>query len=114
MKLAILSILLAVSPAVATAEPAPLQVTAKVLEMPKKLRYCGVIAFRAVVRYQVISVDKGAYTGKEIFVVELCPETLKAGQTRKLRLRLPTKNDSFADEFKATPGPRWINTHVES
>lgn len=111
MKLVILCLLL-FAPA-ALAESPPLQVTAKVVEMPKKIIRCGVFAYRAVVRYELISVERGTLTTKEILVVELCPEMLETGKTRKLRLRPVTKNDSFADEFKARPGPRWVNT-IES
>lgn len=114
MKLAIL-VLLLLSPT-AKAEPAPLQITAKVVEMPKKIIYCGVIAYRAVVRYQVISVERGKLPApaKEVFVVELCPEALKVGQTRKLRLWPVTNKSSFVDDFKAMIGPRWRHSDVAS
>jgi hypothetical protein len=105
VKVFVLALLLGLS-TTARAEPA-LEVTAKVIEMPKKIIYCGILAFRAVVRYQVITVDRGATSAKELFVVELCPESLKVGLTRKLRLRPTRKTDSFFDDF--TPGPRWIS-----
>lgn len=87
--------------------PAAFRVTAKIAEMPKQVIACGRVAFKAVVRYQVISVDEGAYDRKELFVVELCPEFRKLGETRTLKLRPVTSDDSFVDDFKATPGSRW-------
>jgi hypothetical protein len=115
MKLAILVVALAfLGAAPANAEPAPLQITAKVVEMPKKIIFCGVIAYRAVVRYEVISVDRGKLATKEVLVVELCPELLKAGMTRKLRLRPATKRDTYVDEFKDRAGLRWVHSDVES
>lgn len=89
------------------ADTTPLHVTAKIVAMPKQIIACGRIAFKAVVRYEVITVDKGTYDKTQLFVVELCPEFRKLGETRNLKLRPVTRNDSFADEFKASPGPRW-------
>ncbi len=109
MKLVILCLLL-FAPAVALAEPAPLKVTAKLVELPKQIRPCGVIAHWAVVRYEVISIERGKLDTKELLVVALCPEMLKLGQTRKLALRPAPKNDSFADEFKARAGQRWVRS----
>jgi len=113
MKLLVFALLL-FAPATVAAEPAPIQVTAKLVEMPKKIILCGRIAYRAVVRYEVITVEKGKITEKEILVVELCPEFRKLGETRKLRLRPVTKNDSFVDDFKARPGPRYVQSDIES
>jgi hypothetical protein len=73
---------------------------------------CGVRAYRAVVRYEVISVDKGKLTAKEVLVVELCPERLKPGMTRKLRL-WPATKENYVDEFKDRPGPRWVHSNIE-
>jgi hypothetical protein len=112
MKLAFLLLVMVSLPA--AAEPAPLQVTANVVEMPKQIRLCGKIAFRSVVRYEVVSVDKGKLTGKQLLVVETCPEFLEPGETRKLRLWPTTKNDSYSDEFKSMPGPRWVHRDLES
>lgn len=112
MKLVIVCLLL-FAPA-ASAEPAPLQVTAKLVEMPKKIIYCGYIAYRAVVRYELISVERGKLTSKEILVVELCPEGRKVGEIRKLRLRPVTPKDSFVDDFKSRAGPRWVHSDLES
>jgi hypothetical protein len=103
MRLAILGVLLTT-----TAAAEPLHVTAKVVEMPKQLIACGKLAYRAVVRYEVISVDQGSVSGKELFVVELCPEFRKRGEQRTLKLRPVNRNDSFVDDFKATTGQRWV------
>ena len=89
----------------------PFRVTAKIVEMPKQIIPCGRLAFKAVVRYEVISVDAGSYDKKELLVVELCPEHRKLGEKRTLSLRPATRNDSFVDDFKATVGSRWA--HVE-
>lgn len=91
--------------------PVEITVTAKLVELPKKIIACGVLAYKAVTRYRVISVDKGVYEDKELFVVELCPENRKLGETRTLKVRPVTSNDSFADDFKSTAGSRWA--HVE-
>ena len=93
------------------AQSVGITVTAKLVELPKQIIACGKIAYKAVTRYDVISVDKGAYNGKALFVVELCPEYRKLGETRTLKLRPVTSNDSFADDFKSTAGSRWA--HVE-
>ena len=108
MKL-LLAILLLFAPAAASATPPPIQVTAKVLELPRNVPHCGIFAWRAVVRYQVISVERGKLDRKEILVVELCPEFLKRGETRKLRLRSATANDSFINDFKTRLGPRYVH-----
>jgi hypothetical protein len=89
-------------------DPTALRLTAKLVELPKKIVACGRIAYRAVVRYEVISIDAGAYDSKEIFVVELCPEHRKLGETRTLKLRPVTSNDAFVDDFKSTPGFRAV------
>ena len=107
MRLVVLALVLLATPAFAE----PVEVTAKVVEMPKKMIYCGVIAYRAVVRYEVITVDKGAYTPKEIFAVELCPERLKVGAKRRLRLLKPAVAGNFHDEFQQRPGTRWAIAH---
>ena len=112
MKLVVLCLLLFAP--VAAAEPAPLQVTAKLVEKPAKIIACGRIAYKAVVRYEVISVERGSVTGKELLVVELCPEFRKLGETRKLLLRPVNGNDSFADDFKNRPGPRYIRADLGS
>ena len=88
-------------------------VTAKIVEMPPRIIACGRIAYKAVVRYEVISVERGSVTGKELLVVELCPEFRKLGETRKLRLRPVTRNDSFVDDFKSRQGPRYILSDLE-
>lgn len=106
MKLVTLGLLLLLAPATASAEP--LHVTAKVVERPKQIILCGRIAYRAVVRYELVSVERGKLATKELLVVELCPEFRKVGETRKLRLRPVTRNDSFVDEFKTRTGPRWV------
>ncbi len=113
MKLVVLCLLL-VAPVVVAAEPAPLQVTAKLVEKPAKIIACGRIAYKAVVRYEVISVERGSVTSKELLVVELCPEFRKLGETRKLPLRPVNKHDSFVDDFKRRPGPRYIRADLES
>jgi hypothetical protein len=107
MKLLVL-LLLAATPALADPKPAPIEITAKVLEIPKPIYYCGVIAFRTVVRFEVVSVDKGALTAKEVFGIVLCPETLKVGQTKQLVLAPPTKSDQgYVDKFPKT-APRYV------
>ncbi len=105
----LLVLCLLLAPAVAA--PSPFQVSAKIVALPNQIIACGRIAFKAVVRYEVISVDQGTYDTKQLFVVELCPEHRKLGETRKLKLRPVTRNASFVDDFKATPGSRWA--HVE-
>ncbi len=109
MKL-LLAILLLFAPAAAkAAPPPPIEVTAKVLELPRNVPHCGIFAWRAVVRYQVISVERGKLDRKDILVVELCPEFRKLGETRKLRLRPATAKDSFIDDFKTRLGPRYVH-----
>ena len=108
MKL-LLTMLLLFAPATARAAPPPIEVTAKVLELPRNVPHCGYLVWRAVVRYQVLSVDRGTLARKEILVVELCPEFLEVGKTRKLRLRPVTAKDSFVDEFKTRLGPRYVH-----
>ncbi len=61
-----------------------------------------------MIRYEVISVDQGSYDKKQLFVVELCPENRKLGETRTLKLRPVTRNDSFVDDFKSTQGFRAV------
>jgi hypothetical protein len=107
MKLAVALLLASTS---AVADPKP-EVTAKVVEMPKSIIRCGVIAFQAVVHYRVISVDKGSYASKDVFAIELCPENLKVGDKRRLRLLNPVTTGNVHDEFKTTPGTRWAIEH---
>jgi hypothetical protein len=107
MKLLVVLCLLA-GPAAADPKPARVEITAKVLEIPKPIYYCGVIAYRTVVRFEVISVDKGTLADKQVFAVVLCPETIKVGQTRKLILERETKSDQgYVDKFPKT-SPRWV------
>jgi len=112
MKILILALLL-FAPATVRADAAPIEVTAKLVEKPKQIALCGVIAWKAVVRYELISVEKGKVSGagsgaKELLVVVTCPEFFKVGETRKLKLWPVGKNDSFDDEFKSRTGPRYI------
>lgn len=105
MKLVVLCMLLFAPAAFAD----PVEVTAKVVELPKNGIRCGVIAFRAVVRYEVISVDKGVFPSKELFAVELCPENLRVGDKKRLRLLNPEKGSH--DELTTKPGTRWAVAH---
>ncbi len=114
MRLAIVLVLAFAHAAVAA--PERLEITAKVLEIPPPVMHCGVIAVREVVRFEVLSVSKfdGAspqFQAKEIFVVMLCPETLKVGQKATLILEHPTKSDdSYVDKFPKT-APRWVQRY---
>ena len=87
-----------------------LVVTARVAEI-KGYRACGVVAWRDVVRYEVLSVDSGKYSGKDIFIVETCPEFLKVGQKKKMALVPVPKDDTgFGDKFPK--GPRYLQTKM--
>lgn len=114
MRLAIVLVLAFAHTAVAA--PQRLELTAKVLEIPPPVMLCGVIAFREVVRFEVLSVIKfdGAspkFGAKEVFVVMLCPETLKVGQKATLILEHPTKSDEgYVDRFPKT-APRWVRRY---
>ncbi len=105
MKLVLICLLLLVVPK-AFADSVPVEVTAKIVEMPKKMIYCGYIKFRAVVRYEVITVDKGTFASKELLAVETCPENLRVGMQRRLALKGPAKKGSYVDDIQR-PGPRW-------
>ncbi len=90
----------------AVADPVPVEVTAKIVEMPKPTPHCGYFMFKSVVRYEVISVDKGVYQPTEVLAVESCPETLSLGMQRRMTLLGPAKG-SYLDDFKKRPGTRW-------
>lgn len=114
MRLAVLVVMMLCLPATADPpKPVPkpvvkerLEVTVKVAEIPKPIYYCGVIAFRTVVRFEVISVDKGTWADKDVYAVQLCPEVLKVGQKLHLVLEKPTGDQGYVDKFPA--GPRWV------
>jgi hypothetical protein len=97
MKILVLLALLAwVGPA--RADKVTLEVTARVVEIPKGYVFCGVIAEWGVIRYEVVRVDKGDYIVKEIAVVVLCPADHRIGENHKLKLG-PAKPGSYVDKL---------------
>lgn len=102
MKLVLLCMLLFAPAALAD----PVEVTAKIVELPKP-PHCGYLMIKAVVRYEVISVDKGIYKPKEVLAIETCPEMLSVGAQRRFTLLRPAKPGSYIDQFVSKPGTRW-------
>lgn len=92
--------------AMTTSALADVEVTAKIVELPKT-PHCGYLMIKAVVRYEVISVDKGTYKPKEVLAIETCPEMLAVGVRRRFTLLGPAKPGTYIDQFKTRPGTRW-------
>jgi hypothetical protein len=97
MKLLVLVALLAWAPSRADSK-ATLEITARVVEIPKGYFYCGVIAEQGVIRYEVLTVDKGVYAAKEIAVVVLCPADHRVGQKQRMVL-VPAKPGEYVDKL---------------
>lgn len=108
MKLAFAAVILLSLCASAGAEPsAKLQVTAKVADAPKGPILCGVIQNFAVIRFEVIAVEKGTYDAKDLFVVAGCPEGFKTGWKLRLVLeQVKIAGVGYKERF-TDPAPRY-------
>src|SRR5688500_11030304 len=83
-----------------------IDVIARVAEIPPNLGCCGIIAVRAVLRYEVVEVKTGSYAARDLFVGVSCPELQKVGDVYRLVVEPLRSPSQFIDLFKSR-APRY-------
>jgi hypothetical protein len=98
--------------ALARPAAADIVVTAKIVELPKTVGACGVMEIRAVIRYEVVKLEKGTLDDKQLHVIVSCPEFYKVGTQHRLHLGPPPASGTYIDTFGGT-APRYRATKIE-
>src|SRR5687767_8549920 len=101
MRMIVLAILLWAAP-VRADRAKRFDVIARVAEIPPKLGFCGVLAIRAIIRFEVGGTQAQA---RALSVGWLSPETLRVGQLYRLTLEPLGKQHQSLGKFPA--GPRF-------
>jgi hypothetical protein len=55
-----------------TAHPDDIVARVRVIDRPPQTPPCGRVAFQSVGHYEVLAVERGAFSGREIYLVHMC------------------------------------------